>query len=54
LKKRISDDPGLILEWVTPLVTICFIICVYSYYVDVKKQKEAKETVVPVVLPTTA
>jgi hypothetical protein len=41
-----------VFQFVTPLVTIYFIICVYSYYVDVKKQK--KETKETVILPTKA
>jgi hypothetical protein len=52
LSGRILDDIDLVATIITPLIPLYFVICVHSYYVDVKKQQnQAKETVV---MPTTA
>jgi hypothetical protein len=45
LKKLARNPFGIALEILMIIVPIYFVICVYSYYVDVKKrQKEAVET----------
>ncbi len=50
LRERILGDVDIAVTIITPLIPLYFVICVHSYYVDVKKQqKEVKETVV---LPT--
>ncbi len=53
LRERFLGDVDIAVTIITPLIPLYFVICVHSYYVDVKKQqKEAKETVVSVVMPT--
>jgi hypothetical protein len=48
-------SPIIALQVLPVVLSLYFIICVLSYFVEVKKrQKEVQETVVSVVLPTTA
>jgi ribosomal protein L1 len=50
LRERFLGDVDIAVTIVRPLIPLYFVICVHSYYVDVKKQqREVKETVV---LPT--
>jgi hypothetical protein len=53
-KRPILQPSDALLEILMVVTYLYFIICVVSYYVEVRKrQNEAKETVISVVLPTT-